>query len=162
MDFIKVENKNIPQLAELASFIWHDYWRIILSDAQIEYMIENFQSENAIRHQISEEKYSYYFISQNGENIGYFGISPKEDYLFLSKLYIKKEYRRQGIGESAFEKIKSIAKENNLNRIILTVNKYNTNTIKAYDKWGFKTIDSVVTDIGQGFVMDDYIMEYKI
>ena len=44
--------------------------------------------------------------------------------------------------------------------IQLTVNKYNTNTISAYKKWGFEIIDSVVTDIGEGFVMDDYIMEW--
>lgn len=44
-------------------------------------------------------------------------------------------------------------------KIQLTVNKHNINSINAYKKWGFKTIDSVVTDIGSGFVMDDYIME---
>ena len=50
----------------------------------------------------------------------------------------------------------------NKQSIQLTVNKNNTNTIKAYEKWGFKTIDSAVTDIGSGFVMDDYIMEYYL
>ena len=52
--------------------------------------------------------------------------------------------------------------ENCYNKIRLTVNKYNQYTIDAYNKWGFKTVDSVVTDIGNGFVMDDYIMEYEI
>ena len=74
----------------------------------------------------------------------------------MSKLYIKKEYRHKGIGTKAFEKIKELA---NNKPIRLTVNKQNINSIKAYEKWGFKTIDAVVTDIGSGFVMDDYIME---
>ena len=67
-----------------------------------------------------------------------------------------------GIGEKAFDKIKNIAKEKGYKEIQLTVNKYNENTIKAYKKWGLSVIDSVVTDIGQGYVMDDYIMSYKL
>ena len=62
----------------------------------------------------------------------------------------------------AFNKIKQISLELGKKKIQLTVNKNNINTIKAYEKWGFKTIDSVVTDIGYGFVMDDYIMEYSL
>ena len=82
--------------------------------------------------------------------------------MFLSKLYIKKEFRHNGLGTKAFDFIKDYAIKNNFNKIQLTVNKYNENTINAYIKWGFKTIDSVVTDIGNNFVMDDYIMEYKM
>ncbi len=158
INFKKVEYIDIKELASLACAIWHEYWTCILSPEQIDYMVENFQSEKAMKNQVENENYTYYFITANNKNIGYFGISDKNEYLFLSKLYIKKEYRHKGIGQIAFEKIKEIA---NGQRIILTVNKRNTNTINAYKKWGFKTIDSVVTDIGNGFVMDDYIMEYS-
>ena len=160
-DFIKVDEHNLNNLAALASEIWHEYWPVILSSEQIDYMVEKFQSLNAIKNQIEFENYSYYFIKLDEEYAGYFGISKKEKYLFLSKLYIKKDFRHKGIGRQAFEKIKLITQENNFNSIILTVNKYNANTISAYQKWGFETIDSVVTDIGNSYVMDDYIMEYK-
>ena len=152
----KVEKQNIKELASLAYAIWHEYWTCLLSLEQIDYMVENFQSEHAIKNQIENENYTYYFIVDDGKKVGYFGISDKEEYLFLSKLYIKKEYRHKGIGTKAFEKIKELA---NNKPIRLTVNKQNINSIKAYEKWGFKTIDAVVTDIGSGFVMDDYIME---
>lgn len=154
--FVKAEN--IKELASLASSIWHEYWTCLLSPEQIDYMVENFQSEHAIKNQIENENYTYYFIVSDGEKAGYFGISDKKEYLFLSKLYIKKEYRNKGLGTEAFKKIKQLA---NNTPIRLTVNKYNTHTIKAYEKWGFKTIDSVVTDIGSGYVMDDFIMEMK-
>lgn len=152
----KVEKQNIKELASLAYAIWHEYWTCLLSLEQIDYMVENFQSEHAIKNQIENENYTYYFIVDDGEKAGYFGISDKGEYLFLSKLYIKKEFRHKGIGTKAFEKIKELA---NNKPIRLTVNKQNINSIKAYEKWGFKTIDAVVTDIGSGFVMDDYIME---
>lgn len=159
--FKKVKLTEITQLAELASYIWHEYWTEILIPEQIDYMVENFQSEKAIINQYKNEKYTYYFIQDNNKNIGYFGISEKENYLFLSKLYISKTYHHQGIGSKSFEKIKEIANKKGYSSIRLTVNKYNKNTISAYNKWGFRTIDSVVTDIGEGFVMDDFIMEWN-
>ncbi len=162
LNFQPVNKNQIQELAQLANIIWHEYWKGKLSDSQIEYMIDKFQSEKAIKNQINNEKYTYYFIIVNGINAGYFGISAKEDYLFLSKLYISKDYRSKGFGTKTFEKIKEIASEQNYTRIELTVNKYNTNTIKTYEKWGFQTVDSVVTDIGSGFVMDDYIMDFLL
>ena len=160
--FVKVEEGEIPQLAKLASEIWHEYWQDILTPDQIEYMIENFQSVNAIEKQIDEENYSYCFIRENNLNAGYFGIANKENYMFLSKLYISKDYRHKGLGKSAFEKVKELTKAENLSTIRLTVNKYNTDTINTYKHWGLEITDAVVTDIGSGFVMDDYIMEYYL
>ena len=46
--------------------------------------------------------------------------------------------------------------------ISLTVNKYNEASIKAYEKMGFKKVKDIVIDIGNGFVMDDYLMEKKV
>ena len=156
MNLIEVKENDIKTLAELTNEIWHEYWPCILSAEQIDYMVEKFQSENAIINQMKNENYKYYFINSDNQNVGYVGISPHSDYLFLSKLYIKKEFRHKGIGKAVFEKIKDFG----FDKIQLTVNKYNKNTIDAYLKYGFKIIDSVVSDIGNGFVMDDYIMEY--
>ena len=163
MNYLNIKTEHeIKKLSDLASEIWHDYWPCILSSAQIDYMVAKFQSFNALKEQINDENYIYNIIEDNNNSIGYFGVCPKENYLFLSKLYIKKNYRAMGYGKKAFIKIIEIAKLHNRNSIQLTVNKYNSNTIKAYEKWGFKTINSVVTDIGEDFVMDDYIMEYKL
>lgn len=163
MKITPVLNEKIKELAVLSNEIWHEYWPCILSAEQIDYMVDKFQSERALNEQIENECYSYYFIDDNNEHLGYFGISSKnKDYLFLSKLYLKKECRHLGYGKKVFEEIKLIAKNLGYNKIQLTVNKNNLNTINAYLKYGFKTIDSVVSDIGNNFVMDDYIMEYFI
>ena len=162
LSFKEADKNELDKLADLASRIWHEFFPIILSDEQIDYMVEKFQSKNAMHSQVEHENYKYYFIIINNEISGYFGISFKDDYLFLSKLYLKKEFRHKGFGSKAFEKIKSIAKENNYKKIVLTVNKYNSNTIKAYLKYGFKNVSSEETDIGNGFIMDDYIMEYSV
>ena len=152
---------NIQVLADLANSIWHEYWKGKLSDLQIDYMIEKFQSKNAILKQLESENYTYYFIKHNNLIIGYIGVASKEDYLFLSKFYIMKKYRSMGYGTIAFNLLVNLI-SNSSASIRLTVNKYNTPSINAYKKWGFQIVDSVVTDIGQGFVMDDYIMSYSL
>ena len=162
MSIVEVKKEEIKELAELANEIWHEYWPCLLSEEQINYMVEIFQSKNAIKKQLEAENYSYYFLIKDNIKCGYFGISRKRDYLFLSKLYIKKEYRHQGLGKIAFEKIIEIAQTLGYSSIKLTVNKNNKNTIDAYLKYRFAIIDKAVTDIGNGFVMDDYIMEYRI
>lgn len=151
------KTSDIKLLAELASKIWNEYWPKILSQEQINYMVEKFQSQKAIKEQIEKENYAYYFLTVDNKIIGYTGICDKKEYLFLSKLYIEKEFRHKGYGKQAFEEIKKLG----FNKIRLTVNKQNKNTIDAYLKYGFKIIDKAVTDIGSGFAMDDFIMEYK-
>ena len=156
------EVDNIKELANLASLIWHEYWPGRISCEQIDYMVDKFQSEEAITKQIENENYTYFYLVVDGNIAGYTGLSKKENYLFLSKIYIGKNYRHKGVGTAAFEFIKKFAKENNYKTIKLTVQKDHENSISAYIKWGFKTVDAIVANIGNGFVMDDYVMEYYL
>jgi len=79
--------------------------------------------------------------------------------LFLSKIYIAKSSRGLGFGKIAMNFIEKQAQQLNCKKIYLTVNKYNTNSIKAYQKIGFDKIEELIKDIGNGYVMDDYKME---
>lgn len=152
----------IRLMADFASSIWREYWTERLPEGQTEYMIKKFQSAEAMTRQLESENYSYFYIVADGVKAGYTGLSVRDDYLFLSKLYILKDFRHRGIATEAFYKIVEFAKAHDRKRIVLTVNKGNINAIKAYKKLGFIQADAVVTDIGCGYVMDDYIMEYRL
>lgn len=158
MELRKVKKEEIRSLAQLASEIWHEYWPCILSEEQINYMVEKFQSEEAIENQIEKEYYTYFYIEVDGKVVGYIGVCDKVSLLMISKFYIKKEYRHKGYGKLAMDKMKNLG----YNKFLLTVNRHNQKAIDAYLKYGFKTIEEKVTDIGSGFVMDDYIMELNI
>lgn len=153
---------DLKKLALFAKGIWEEYWAPRLPSGQAEYMIEKFQSEKAMESQVKNDNYHYFFIVTNGVTVGYTGLSLKAEQLFLSKLYILKAYRNSGYGKLAFEKIKEFARAHGKSEIYLTVNKGNAPTIAAYRNWGFATTECVVTDIGEGYVMDDYIMTYVL
>lgn len=156
-------DEQIAVLAKIADEVWHEWFPRILSPEQIDYMVEKFQSVPAITEQIRSGGYRYYYIHRNGVHMGYTGIHPEEDgRLFLSKIYLKEEYRGKGYASQVFERLKGFCRENGLHAIWLTVNKYNDNSIAVYEKLGFKRIGDGVTDIGNGYVMDDYFYQLDI
>lgn len=154
--------EGLYHLALLADDIWHQHFATILSMDQIDYMLEKFQSVKSMTKQMINDGYEYYFISVNGEKVGYTGIKKDGNKLFLSKLYLQEKHRGKGYASSVFEQLILLARKQNLTSIWLTVNRYNEDTIAIYQKKGFTTIRTQVTDIGGGFVMDDYVMELNI
>ena len=154
-------DEELREVSVLAEKIWHECFVGIISEAQIDYMVGKFQSYNAMKEQISDQGYSYYAVRDNGDICGYIGMKPEEgSRFFLSKLYLRKDKRNKGIASQMFEKVISEAKAAGKSSVYLTVNKHNRHAIDVYIKKGFRMISDAVTDIGGGFVMDDYIMEY--
>ena len=152
----------VREIADLAKVIWNEHFTPIIGKDQVDYMVEKFQSYPALKEQISEG-YEYYQIFSSGEFCGYTGIHPGEDNrLFLSKLYIKKESRGHHLATGAFSFLKEICRERGYSAIWLTCNKHNDNSLGVYRHFGFEIIDTQEADIGGGFIMDDYIMEYKM
>ena len=153
-----------PAIAALAGEIWREHYTPIIGEAQVEYMLEKFQSAKQIYEDITENDYVYFTSEQikSGELSGYCAVRPKEDCLLLSKLYIRKECRGKGTARSFLDEAAALCRFYGFDKIRLTVNKYNGNSIAAYHKMGFETIDSVKNDIGGGFFMDDFVMELLI
>ena len=151
---------DIEIIVGLAFIIWTEHYAPIIGDEQVAYMLERFQSAEAVRRQINDEQYEYY-IAETREPAGYCALRPEPDKraLFLSKLYVKQEYRRQGLARRLMDYALKDPRPGVFDTVRLTVNKHNNDSIEAYERMGFIIQDSVVTDIGNGFVMDDYVME---
>ncbi|MCM1314556.1 MAG: GNAT family N-acetyltransferase [Alistipes senegalensis] len=158
--------KSISELREiaiLAEKIWHECFTGIISEEQIDYMVEKFQSFDAMKNQVINQDYYYMSVRNDGTLCGYIGVKPEnDDRFFLSKLYLHESVRGKGIASEMLAKVFEEARNAGKKSVYLTVNKHNSHAVEVYKKTGFSVIDSVVTDIGGGFVMDDYIMEYKL
>lgn len=152
----------LADTARLAGEIWREYFPGIISPEQVEYMVDKFQSLPAMEEQIRSQGYTYYQIRCGEEVLGYTGVCPEADGLFLSKLYLKKEYRGKGYATKALRELTALCREKGYKFIRLTCNKGNTHSLEVYRHWGFVQTDAVKTDIGGGFVMDDYVMTYNL
>ncbi|NVK21539.1 MAG: GNAT family N-acetyltransferase [Kangiellaceae bacterium] len=159
----------IPALSEeeliaiqtLAKVIWKEHYQPIIGLQQVEYMLDKFQSVEAMQSQILDGYY-YFQICSDQALIGYLAYKIHENELFLSKIYLSKDARGKGYARTAINFLEGVAKQHSLFCIQLTVNKNNTNTIAAYEKIGFIKKEAVVMDIGNGFVMDDFVMEFTV
>jgi len=160
IETVSAENQ-IEIIAGLACEIWNEHFTPIIGKAQVDYMLEKFQSKKAITEQI-ENGFLYFLIKNNNDYIGYLGVLAKDNRLFLSKLYIISAERGKGHGRKAVAFLEKLAIDKGLSKISLTVNKNNSATIKTYIKLGFENRGSIVQDIGNNFVMDDYKMEKDI
>ena len=145
----------------VAEAIWEQHYTPIIGEAQVEYMIDKFLSPDAIVEQINSGT-EYFLFSYDYTFAGFAAILEKDDELFLSKLYVDEEFRGKGIGKYMFQKFVEICKLRNLKKIWLTCNRNNVNSLAVYEHLGFKKVREEVTDIGNGFVMDDFIFEYEI
>ena len=156
------EVKDIHQIetvASLAEEIWNQHFIPIIGKQQVDYMVEKFQSVQAIKAQLNDG-YQYYLFDNAKGYFGYTAVLPRGNELFLSKLYIKKSKRGKGYGRQSLAFIESLAVMLDKSLVSLTVNRNNISTIKVYEKMGYKISGEVVKDIGNGFVMDDFTM-YK-
>ncbi len=162
MTFIKVTTEHQIEIVEsLAREIWTGHYTPIIGKEQVDYMLDRFQSKHAISEQIKSGV--LYFLMQEGhEAIGYIAVQPRGEELFLSKIYVKSSRRAQGYGKKAVLYAESVARQRGLRKIVLTVNKNNAGSIRAYEKMGFRNVEALIQDIGKGFVMDDYKMEKSL
>lgn len=162
----------IRDMADMASEIWHEYWPIVLTDEQIDYMVDTMQSFEPIKREIREEGYLYWFVlDETGARVGYLSVRPETEdgeqacdiqsgagKLFVSKVYLRKEERGKHYASRMLDFCEDICRANGLSSMYLHVNKQNEMGIRAYKGRGWHVAEESVSDIGHGFVMDDYIM----
>ena len=127
-------------------------------------MIDKFYNEAALREQIEGKGHIFYLAqNENGNYVGFvsYEINCEPHKTKIHKIYVLPETQGTGLGLQFFELVKEKVIENNQKSIFLNVNKYN-NAIHFYTKLGFIKVKDEVIDIGNGYVMDDYVMEVAI
>lgn len=148
--------EQIAAVAALARETWTQHYVPIIGAAQVEYMLAKFQSAEAIARQIAAEGYEYYLAP----GAGYLALvpDPAKKSLLLSKIYVRATLRGTGLGRTLVGFAERRCSELGCNELWLTVNRNNAGSIAFYERLGFRKTQTLVTDIGGGFVMDDWRM----
>lgn len=142
-------------IARMAETCWRYHYIPIIGQAQVDYMLAKFQSPESIREQIAAGRKYEIILDSDDEKLGYLAYDLSESQLFLSKLYILPHAQRRGLGRWALAEL--CQRYSDLD-IHLTVNKQNHGAIAFYTQNGFVNDGPLVTDIGNGYVMDDWKM----
>jgi len=154
----------LPTVIDLAHRIWPRYYPSIISPAQIDYMLSVWYNLSTMQSEVASQKVSYALIESATTPIGYLGYETQPDspVLFLSKLYLLPEHHGQGHGRLALDWLQHQALATGHTGLRLRVNKHNAPAIRAYLRAGFHFAEDICSDIGNGFVMDDFVMEKNL
>ena len=148
----------IPEITKLATLVWKQYYPAFISMQQIEYMLGLMYSTESLKEQFSK-KHEFYFIENNSRHIGFISVKREtNNEWFINKFYIDQQYAAKGIGS---EVLRLLISKLEPEKMSLTVNRHNIKSINFYFKNGF-TIERVADfDIGNGFVMNDFVMTWN-
>jgi len=150
---------DIAAVIELAGVIWRHHYPGIISMEQIDYMLAQRYTPAVIRAQMRSGS-AWWDLALLGDRI--IGFTQYELYsgaMKLDKLYMHQELQRQGHGARLLAHVEDAARRRGLDTVRLNVNKHNLKAIAAYRKQGYEVADTVVANIGGGYVMDDYVMQ---
>lgn len=152
---------DLSEIKRIAYETWPLTFGEILSPQQIEYMLEWMYSLPSLTEQIQEKGHVFILIKEEGESLGY--VSYELNYKGIAKTKIHKIYllpasQGKGVGAALIRRVAEIATQNQNTALILNVNRFNK-AIGFYEKMGFAIVGSEDIDIGDGFLMQDYIME---
>jgi RsiW-degrading membrane proteinase PrsW (M82 family)/GNAT superfamily N-acetyltransferase len=153
--------RDIPLIRSLAKRIWPQTYAPILSQKQIDYMMQLMYSETAIWQQM--QKQHQFVLTYNGKiPVGFACFSEIEPSVFkLHKIYVLHSQHGKGTGKFMINQIITDVKAKGAIVLRLNVNRHN-HAKGFYEKLGFEMVGSEDIDIGSGYFMNDYIMEKKL
>lgn len=148
----------------LASQIWEPTYGHILKKEQLDFMFEMMYAPENIRKQMEEKGHTYFILSCKGIPCGYISIEQPENDLFIfQKIYLLPSMQGKGAGrfmvEKGFDYIRKI--HPSPCKVMLYVNRQNK-ALEFYKALGFHISATRDYPIGDGFYMNDYIMEKEL
>ena len=160
---------HVDEIAALARIVWQEAYTGIITQAQIDFMLEQRYNAPRLLEELATpgvwwdriciddrrnacdtfDKLAGFAASQ---------LSSSAGEMKLDKLYVDPCRQRLGLGGRLIAHVSKRALAQGCHTLILAVNKQNARAIAAYRKNGFEVREAVRVEIGNGFVMDDFIM----
>lgn len=153
---------DVDAVAALARTVWQATYPALIPQAQIDAMLADRYAAARMRAQLTDPAHAWRVAWQGNTPIGFAHAYLDGDAGKLEKLYVHPEWQRHGLGAALLAAVEAWARTHAVRRLRLQVNRGNTQALRAYAKYGFVIIESRVFDIGNGFVMDDHIMEKSL
>ena len=159
VEIVPAAEEHLTAIIDLAGVIWHECYPGIITREQIEYMLAKMYSLETLRAEL-QSGIRYERLIVDGELAGFasYGETEQSRVFKLHKLYVLPDCHGRGFGSLLLKHCEEEARRLGARFLTLNVNKRNFKAIAAYERNGFSIAESVVAEIGHGFVMDDYVM----
>ena len=156
-----ITEADFDTLARLGETIWRSHYSSIISMAQIDYMLSGRYTPENLRAYLRADDRWLELLRLDGGPVGYcsYALSATPGEMKLEQIYLLEECRGKGLGGLMLRHVEARARQRGCRVLMLTVNKHNAGSIAVYRKSGFSLREEAAFDIGNGFVMDDYVME---
>ncbi|MEO8961308.1 MAG: GNAT family N-acetyltransferase [Ginsengibacter sp.] len=151
-------------IRRLAYAIWPSAYTEILGGDQVKYMLNNFYSVSSLQNQVNILKHQLIIVSDEEDPVGFASFSAHADdptVYHLNKIYVLPAQQGKYIGRQILDYIADRIKSNGACSLQLNVNRYNK-ALHFYEKYGFTIIKEEDIDIGDGYFMNDYVMELDL
>ncbi len=160
----KITSDEAADVESMARRIWPEAYKRIISPEQIEYMLGWMYSPRTIAEEILERGIHYHWIVSGNDTVGFLAVGPvlPEKSAVLHKCYLLNEKHGRGLGTQALRSILALLAEAGVPELELRVNRHNSAAISFYEKNDFRIVGEDVAEIGNGYVMDDFIMRRAV
>ena len=155
---------NFTDIRAIAEEVWPKTYGTILSKQQLDYMMNMMYSVASLQTQANEKQHHFILAKENNRAVGFASYEfdcDQTNKTKIHKIYVLSTQQGKGLGKFLLDYVAKEAKKRNNKALFLNVNKYNP-AQHFYKKLGFEITKEEVIDIGQGYVMDDYVMEKTI
>ena len=169
-----VRDEDIAPVCVLAREIWLQHYPGIITVKQIDFMLAQRYSPEAIRAQLHAvesspdkacwDKAWWDKLEVRGELCGFasYQRGAEARSMKLDKLYVHQLFRGQGYGAALIDHVTNFARQYGMDNLYLQVNRNNHGSVAAYRRTGFSVVNAVKVEVGMGFIMDDYLMSRPI
>jgi len=151
-------------LAPLARTIWRTHYGAMIDVRQIDYMIDQRFAPDHLRSYIGQNDRWFDVLRIDGAPVGYCSYRPTAaaSEMKLEQLYLLQDFHGRGLGGLMIRHVEAKARALGCDMVTLQVARFNTGSIAVYRKSGFTVRGDILIDIGEGFVMDDFVMEKRL
>lgn len=152
--------EHLPAIRDLAAVIWHAHYPGIISPEQIDYMLGRMYALETLRDEMQTQSIRFERLLLDNALVGFAAYGPLDEPKIwkLHKLYLLPDQHGKGLGSRLLRHCENQSRSLGAQRMLLNVNKRNARAIAAYQRNGYVVSDSVCLDIGNGFVMNDFVM----
>lgn len=154
---------DINTIGFLAQQIWPDTYGNILSPGQLKYMMNLFYSPASLRRQMVDEHHRFVIVESGEEAVGFasWAAASEPGVVRLQKIYFLPGQQGKGLGRSVLQFIFSAIRPEAAKTVRLNVNRYNK-ARQFYERMGFTVTKEEDVPIGNGYFMNDYVMEIAV